>query len=121
MAGKQRQRRYAVGANINCDGSTDAANSIAEENPASIKSLAIKNIYPNPVQNILSATITSLTQTNIHIYITDVSGNIVKQFQQNIQKGNNLIQLNVSSLHTGNYFIKVIDGSASAAVIFNKQ
>ena len=86
-----------------------------------IKSLTIKNIYPNPVQNILSATITSLTQTNIHIYITDVSGNVIKQLQQSIQKGNNLIQLNVSSLHPGNYFIQVMDEKVSAATIFNKQ
>jgi hypothetical protein len=108
--------------NINCNGSTGpATNAIAEENPALINSLTIKNIYPNPVQNVLSATINSLMQTNIHIYITDVSGNVTKQFLQSIQKGNNLIQLNVSSLHAGNYFIKVMNEKSSAATIFNKQ
>ena len=98
----------------------DALNN-ATEKPVALNDLIIKNIFPNPVESVLSATITSSIQTNIHIYVSDVSGNVLKQFQQSIQKGNNLIQLNVSNLHTGNYFIKVMNEKVSAGMIFNKQ
>jgi hypothetical protein len=73
------------------------------------------------VQNNLSATITTSVQTRIHIYITDVSGNVLKEIQQNLERGDNSIQLNVSSLRTGSYFIKAMDANMSAAAMFNKQ
>ncbi len=108
--------------NINCDGSIGkATENIVENNPASIKDLTIKSIYPNPVQNVLTATVNSTRQIKVRIYITDVSGNVMKQYQQNINAGNNALQLNVNSLNAGSYFIKVLDGTASAAVIFYKQ
>jgi len=78
-------------------------------------------IYPNPVQNNLTATITSSFQSRFRIYITDVSGNVLKEFQQNLQEGNNLIQLNVNNFKSGSYFIKVMDKSSSASTLFYKQ
>lgn len=109
--------------NIRCSGivgpsSLAIANS--DSQPASDK-LIIKNIYPNPVQNILRATIVSSVQNNIHIYITDVSGNVLKQFQQNINAGNNSLELNISNLNAGSYFIKVMSGAVNAVRIFSKQ
>ena len=108
--------------NIRCDGSTgSSSNNVIADNTITATNLSIKNIFPNPAQSILSATVNSSAQTNIHIYITDVSGNVLKQFQQNIQKGNNLIQLNVSNLNAGSYFIKVMNEKGSTSLIFNKQ
>lgn len=107
--------------NINCVGSTGIKEqkTIADNKPA-LNTIAIKSIYPNPVQNVLTAAITSTKNSNIRIYITDVSGNVFSQFQQNIKEGNNSIQLNVSNLKAGSYFIKVMNGNASAAALFNK-
>ena len=71
--------------NIRCDGSTGPVQSGLSNNKSSA-TLAIKNFYPNPVQSNLSATVTSTLQTNVHIYITDVSGNVIRQAQENLQK-----------------------------------
>ena len=42
--------------NIRCDGTTGAASGAKENNPIALNSLTIKNIFPNPVQSVLSAT-----------------------------------------------------------------
>jgi len=109
--------------NINCDGETGPQESELAGNivKASSNSVSIKNIYPNPVQNNLTVTIISSVQSNIRIYITDVSGNVLKQFQQNLQERNNLIQLNVNNIKPGSYFIKVMNKSSNASTLFYKQ
>ncbi|MEP6683011.1 MAG: T9SS type A sorting domain-containing protein, partial [Parafilimonas sp.] len=106
--------------NIRCGGSTGPASGF-ESSPIAEAAISIKSIYPNPVQNNLMATITSSTQSNVHIYITDVSGNVMKQFQQNVQKGNTVITVNVSNIKPGSCFIKVVNETASAASMFDKQ
>jgi hypothetical protein len=104
--------------NIRCDGRTGH---IKPGNiNVNIADLSIKNIYPNPVVNNLSATIVSSKQDHVHIYITDVSGNILMQNEQYLQKGNNTIQLNVSAMGPGSYFIKVMGQQGSASTMFNK-
>jgi hypothetical protein len=108
--------------NIRCNGSTGSLSNSLENNlPTTEAALSIKSLYPNPVQSNLSATVTSSVQANVYIYITDVNGNVISQLQQNFQKGDNLIQLNVSALTRGSYFIKVINKNGSAATMFSKQ
>ncbi len=107
--------------NIRCDGSTGTSSNNIIANTNITNSLSIKNIFPNPVHGILNATIESSVKTNIHIYITDVAGNIIKQFQQNISAGANTVQLNLDGIKTGSYFMKVTNETESAGVIFNKD
>ena len=110
--------------NIRCDESTGAEslqNIAANTLQLPAASLGIKNVYPNPAQNILTATIISSKTGKSYIYITDMSGNVLKQFQKNIQKGNNSIQLNVSNLKAGSYFIKVMNENGGLSILFNKQ
>jgi hypothetical protein len=83
--------------------------------------LTIKSIYPNPVQNVLNITISSSEQTNIRLFVADVSGNVLLRRQQLIQQGNNSIQLDVSKLTPGTYFITAANGVSNAAALFNKQ
>jgi len=109
--------------NINCDGETGSQASVAAGDimNAASNPVSIKNIYPNPVQNNLTVTITSIMQVNTLIYITDINGNVLKQFQQTVQKGKNSVQLNVGNLKAGNYFIKVSGKNVNAANMFNKK
>ena len=112
----------AYAQNILCDGSTGLHQSNANTvKPLTATTLSIKSFYPNPVQNNLTATITSSIQCEVHIYITDVNGNVYKQFDKIITKGDNLIQLNLTTLRSGNYFIKVVNEYASAGSLFMKQ
>ena len=106
--------------NIKCDGSTGSVLSSLSDNSIA-ETLSIKNVYPNPVLNNFTATITSSLQTSVHIYITDVNGNVMKQLQQNLQKGDNQVSINVSNIKAGSYFIKVMNGNISAGTLFTKQ
>ncbi len=107
--------------NIMCDGTTGLKEAGLSNSTKSSATLVIKTLYPNPVQSNLSATVTSSVQINVRIYITDVSGNVLKQVEQNLQKGDNLIQLNAGNIKPGSYFIKVTNGITSAAATFSKQ
>ncbi len=107
--------------NIKCDGSTGSSSNNFIANTSITNSISIKNIFPNPVHGILNATIESRAKTSIHIYVTDVAGNIIKQFQQNISAGANTVQLNLDGVKTGSYFMKVTNEKESAGVIFNKD
>jgi len=114
-------RPYAQ--NITCLGHTGPLSpQIPEANVTPFQNgLIIKNIYPNPARNVLNVTISSTNQTNIRVYVTDVSGNVLLPSQRIMQQGNNLIQLDVSKLRAGTYFIKAANGTANAAALFNKQ
>lgn len=106
--------------NIKCDGSTGPVDTSFYKPVIAENSLSIKTIYPNPVVNVLMATVNSSVQGKSKIYVTDVNGNVLKQTEQNFQKGDNSIQLNVSTIKPGSYFIKVNNDSGSASAIFNK-
>ena len=106
--------------NIRCDGSTGPVATGFDEPVIATNSLSIKRIYPNPVVNTLMAIVNSSVQGKAKIYITDVNGNVLKQTEQNMQKGDNNIQLNVSTIKPGSYFIKVTSESGNASTLFNK-
>jgi hypothetical protein len=114
-------RPYAQ--NITCLGHTGPLSpQISQANVTQFEmDLIIKNIYPNPARNVLNVTISSTNQTTIRVYVTDVSGNVLLPSQRIMQQGNNLIQLDVSKLRAGTYFIKAANGTANAAALFNKQ
>lgn len=106
--------------NIKCSGNTGPASEDTQDDfNTTEKQITIKSAYPNPVQNILTLTVASLQQSNDQVFVTDISGNVLKKFQQTINKGNNVIQLNVSDLKPGSYFIKI--SNKNAALLFNKQ
>jgi endonuclease I len=64
-------------------------------------------VYPNPTMGLLNIKLTKALATNTSLTITDITGRIVKQ--QNLIKGQLSIDLNVQSLTTGRYFIKIND------------
>jgi hypothetical protein len=110
--------------NIRCDGSIGSATLQQDKNynKQNAITFGIKNIYPNPVQNILSVTIQSALKGNVHFYVTDVSGNILKQSVQNIEAGNSVVQVDVSNIKKGTYFIKATgENNSSSALLFQKE
>ncbi len=75
-------------------------------------------IYPNPVRNQLIITGYLQATTDLHIKITDASGKTVTTSKYKKQAGEWNVQLNVSGLLTGMYYVQVIDGKS---VIFNQS
>lgn len=64
-------------------------------------------IYPNPTSGPLSIRLTEAIKNNSALIITDIAGRIVKQ--QSVNKGVFSIDLKVSELPAGRYFISIND------------
>ena len=81
------------------------------------------NVFPNPSNgsNVFIG-LHSDVAGNVALSVYDGAGKIVKQQQSNICQGANQLQLNLSSLATGNYYIQVADNNGRASVLkFVKQ
>ncbi|HVX26299.1 MAG TPA: T9SS type A sorting domain-containing protein, partial [Parafilimonas sp.] len=78
-------------------------------------------VFPNPTKDILNVTIGTSIKSNAQIFITDASGKTV--LNTALTNGSTFMQLNVSHLAQGTYFIKLIsaDGSVNASGKFVKQ
>ncbi|HET7116801.1 MAG TPA: T9SS type A sorting domain-containing protein, partial [Hanamia sp.] len=66
---------------------------------------SIISVNPNPAHNVLSINIESGKQEKIELYICDVEGQILQRKPLDLFKGNNFINLDVSSLSRGSYFL----------------
>jgi len=71
------------------------------------------NIYPNPADNYLNVSFTSLDNTEVEISMTDISGRIVLRENSSISTGYNKIDIDLNSFNAGIYFLKISEGSSS--------
>jgi hypothetical protein len=83
----------------------------------------IDGIAPNPVQNNLTASISSPTKNLVNLQVVDMMGRMIQQQQVMILEGTNVIPVNVSSLSSGIYMLKAIfsDNNQIPAIKFIKQ
>ncbi len=83
----------------------------------------IDGIAPNPVQNSLITSISSPSKNLVHLQVLDMMGRMILQQKVNIQEGANVIPVNVSTLGSGIYLLKVIcsDNNQIPAIKFIKQ
>lgn len=82
--------------------------------PNSVKEAArptIEIVYPNPSVDILTIELDSPKKGEMPVAIVDMKGEIIKMRKVNIVNGYNKIQLNVSLLAPGQYFVTVGDWS----------
>jgi hypothetical protein len=70
---------------------------------------AIENVYPNPAKRNTTLWIASPSKDQLNIAITDESGRKYLVQSAALETGSNAIQLNLSTLAPGNYFIKVVN------------
>jgi WD40 repeat protein len=69
-------------------------------------------IYPNPVRHNLNMSFDLNTEERIEIQVFDINGNLVKHMPvTGVSKGFNQIQLSVSDLRNGTYFINLVAGN----------
>ena len=64
-------------------------------------------VYPNPTMGLLNIKLTDAITSNTNIKVTDITGRLV--MQQKIAKGQLSIDMDVHSLPSGRYFIKIND------------
>jgi len=69
------------------------------------------NIYPNPITTYATIELESYLNSSASIFVYDLAGRKVLSLTNNVKKGMNKIDLDLSSLNNGSYFIQVIIGS----------
>ncbi|MBQ9312633.1 MAG: agmatine deiminase family protein [Bacteroidales bacterium] len=81
-----------------------------QENSQSLLN-GISEVYPNPAQNEIKVTLPQLKQ-DLYYRVMNLKGQVV--MQNKIGKNETELQMNVSSLKSGNYWIYFTDGNLSA-------
>jgi len=99
------------------EGSTKGVLGISREEAGKILDL-----YPNPVKDRFFLGIPARVTEISSVGIFDMSGVLVKRIEQEIQSGRDqVIEVNVSQLNTGIYFIRIESGAGSAYKRFGVQ
>ena len=88
-----------------------------------INTLSLNAIYPNPAKNSLNLIITSPENKQINLVITDITGQTLSRKNYVVSAGGSNLQLDISNLPSGSYFIKAIcsDGCQTATSKFVKE
>ena len=69
----------------------------------------VLSVYPNPTSDYVNLLVTGKSHASISIDIFDQLGRIHLSEERSIQKGSNTIQIDLSELSIGPYYIKVTD------------
>lgn len=72
----------------------------------SVSSFAL-SVYPNPVSSLMKISLTAEKAELSSITITNIAGQVVYTSQVKIEKGSNMIPVNVSNFASGNYVLKI--------------
>ena len=68
----------------------------------------LSNVHPNPTENNINFDVYSKNTDNIKIVVTSYAGNIIIERMQNIEKGNNTLNLELTDWRSGIYILKVV-------------
>lgn len=86
-----------------------------------ITSISGVTIYPNPTSDNLTVEFNSDIASTIRVTAIDLMGRTIKNFgQENLVRGNNQLQLNVSDLVSGTYFLRITQDDAVKTMKFEK-
>ena len=79
-------------------------------------------IFPNPAQGEAFLPIESSGKTMVCIYLSDMSGRLVKTLKLPVKQGNNLLSLHELTRQTGIYLVKIktIDGETTQQLVIKK-
>lgn len=79
--------------------------------------------YPNPANDKLNLEISMAQSSRANISVVDMLGReVIRLGDVNLSTGNNLIEINTSSLNSGAYFVKIMsnDGITSKKIAINR-
>jgi hypothetical protein len=87
------------------------------------KALSLNAVYPNPARTSLNLIVSSPESNQINVMISDMTGKTVQKQPFSITDGGNNLDMNISKLPAGSYFIKALakDGSVTSVNKFVKQ
>lgn len=107
---------YYIGYTYDCNGErkqqsivvTSCGNATREKYIDTTKSTPINiKVYPNPAQNILTVELgQSVSSVESIVYLYDLQGRVINSQKTNL----NILQIDVSELNSGTYYLNVIQG-----------
>ncbi|MCH8319187.1 MAG: T9SS type A sorting domain-containing protein [Bacteroidetes bacterium] len=71
----------------------------------------IISIFPNPSKDLINVIISSSIETNVSLFVVDISGKKVYDFKNKIKSGQNFININISNLASGEYIVNIVSES----------
>ncbi len=85
--------------------------------------MELNNLYPNPAKSNVNMVISSPVNTKVTVMISDLTGRLVMQKNEQVISGENTLKVNVEKISSGTYFIKVVcaDGCETGVQKFVKQ
>lgn len=83
--------------------------------------IVLTTVYPNPVQDNLSVTISTAKPATVNLELVSLSGIVVKRWTANLREGVNTIQADTRSLASGIYYLRAGGNGKSAVVQVVKQ
>lgn len=90
-------------------------------NKVSCSSSVEFKLWPNPVQNRMSVSVSMVSDTKVSLQIIDSKGVIVYFKSKDMFAGNNIVNINVPSLPNGNYIFELVANSGKQTIKFVKQ
>ncbi len=83
-----------------------------------VNNLSAYSLYPNPAQHELNIDFKLENSAEVKIQIIDISGRIVREVNQNFNSGVNSINMNISDVTNGFYFVKMESNNFTKASRF---
>ncbi len=83
--------------------------------------LSLLSVYPNPAKNVINLVVAGASSNKVNIIITDLAGKVVKQQTAQLSSEDNIVKMDVASLVSGNYLVRIVTNNASAVHKFFKQ
>ena len=73
-------------------------------------------LFPNPTNEMATLKINSEKAEHVTVTIIDIQGKQVMQLEKDIAKGEQLINIQTTTLSNGNYFVKTKVGTKSSTI-----
>ncbi len=87
-----------------------------EESENNLKAI----LFPNPAMDVTSLRLTASSSVDVNIAVMDMNGRVLSIEKQSVVSGENTIQLNVSSLSSGVYMVRVLGEQIHSVLRFVK-
>jgi len=79
--------------------------------------LVLGGVFPNPASDRVNVLVDVPAKDNLMLVVTDATGRVVKVQKAFVEEGSNTLQVNVSVLAKGSYFIRITSEGSTESVV----
>lgn len=74
-------------------------------------------LFPNPASAVVNYTVSSATADQVTVQVYNLAGVVLMTRQQQLTAGSNQQSLAISTLKSGNYFLKIVNREGSCQYV----